>query len=92
MNGHTPSRPDVVVDWRPPRRPPRRRGRLFLLAVLAALILGAGTTLSYYVEALWYDSLGYAAVFWTTLNTPGAWSSARSPPSRSSCSTARSAR
>ena len=60
MNERTPGRPDVVVDWRPPRRP-RRRGRLFLLAVLAALFLGGGTALSYYVEALWFDSLGYAA-------------------------------
>jgi uncharacterized membrane protein (UPF0182 family) len=59
----------VVVDWPPPRRPPRRRGRLFLLAVLAVLILGASTTLSYYVDALWFGSLGYSAVFWTTLNT-----------------------
>ena len=72
MNRHPSSRPDVVVDWRPPRRPPHRRGRLLLLAALAAVVLGAGTTLSYYVEALWYDSLGYAAVFWTTLNAQAA--------------------
>jgi uncharacterized membrane protein (UPF0182 family) len=67
MNGHTPSRSDVVVDWRPPRRP-RRRGRFLLLALVLALLFGAGTVLSYYVDALWYDSLGFARVFWTTIN------------------------
>jgi len=68
MNGHPASRPDRVVDWPPPRRPSRRRGRYVLLAVLAALVFGGGTALSYYVEALWFGSLGYSAVFWTTLN------------------------
>jgi uncharacterized membrane protein (UPF0182 family) len=68
MNERTPPRPDVVVDWRPPRRPVRQRGRLVLLAVLAVLFLGAGTAISYYVEALWFDSLGYGSVFWTSLN------------------------
>src|SRR5262249_10610374 len=58
---------DVVVDWPPPRRPRRRLG-LLILALLAAIVLGGGTAVSYYVEALWFDSLGYAAVFWRTLN------------------------
>jgi len=65
MNGR-----DTVVDWKPPRspRPPRRRAGLwFALAVLGILLLGAGTTLSYYVESLWFGSLGYGDVFWTTL-------------------------
>src|SRR5437879_13034557 len=55
-----------TIDWPPPRRP-RRRGRLLILAVLAVLVLGAGTALSYYVDALWFDSLGYVDVFWKTL-------------------------
>src|SRR5438552_2076499 len=67
MNGRGDSRSDVVVDWSPPR-PPRRRGRLFLLALVAIVLLGGGTALSYYVESLWFESLGYAAVFWKTLN------------------------
>jgi uncharacterized membrane protein (UPF0182 family) len=67
MNGRGDSRSDVVVDWSPPR-PPRRRGRLFLLALVAIALLGGGTALSYYVESLWFESLGYAAVFWKTLN------------------------
>jgi hypothetical protein len=45
-----------------------RRGRLALLAVAVVLILSAGTTLSYYVDALWFSSLGYSEVFWRTLN------------------------
>ena len=56
-----------TVDW-PPRRPPRRRGRLAVVLLLGALALSAGTTLSYYVEALWFSSLGYGDVFWKTLN------------------------
>jgi uncharacterized membrane protein (UPF0182 family) len=39
-----------------------------VLALLAALVFGANTLLSYYVDALWFDSLGYASVFWTRLN------------------------
>ena len=61
--------------WRPAvnRPPPRRRYvRIFLLAVLALAVLGGGTTLSYYVDALWFESLGYASVFWTRLDLQGA--------------------
>src|SRR5262245_60333349 len=61
-----PDRDSTVVDWVPPRRP-RRRGRLLLLVVLGVLVLGTGTVLSYYVDQLWFDSLGYADVFWKTL-------------------------
>jgi uncharacterized protein len=56
-----------TIDW-PPQRRPRRRGRLVLFAIAAAILLGGGTALSYYVDALWFDSLGYGAVFWKTLN------------------------
>jgi uncharacterized membrane protein (UPF0182 family) len=59
-----------TIDW-PPRRPRRRRGRLVLIVLAVALILSAGTTLSYYVEALWFSSLGYVDVFWKTLNLQG---------------------
>src|SRR5882672_4841781 len=60
-----------TIDW-PPKRPRRRRGRLFLLAAVAVLLLSGGTALSYYVDALWFDSLGYVDVFWKTLNFQGA--------------------
>jgi len=57
-----------TLDWPPPPRKQRRRGRLFLLAVLAILFVAGGTALSYYVDALWFASLGYVDVFWKTLN------------------------
>src|SRR3954465_3377758 len=60
-----------TIDWPPPRRP-RRRGRLFILAVVAVAVLGGGTALSYYVDALWFGSLGYSDVFWRTLNIQAA--------------------
>jgi uncharacterized membrane protein (UPF0182 family) len=60
-----------TLDWHPPP-PPRRRGRLLLLAVIAAVVLGGGTALSYYVDALWWGSLGVADVFWKTLNMQAA--------------------
>src|SRR5438876_2215396 len=56
-----------TIDWPPPRRA-KRRGGLVLIAIVAAVLFGGGTALSYYVDALWFDSLGYAAVFWKTLN------------------------
>src|SRR5262245_16997359 len=56
-----------TIDWPPPRRPPRGRGRLFLLVVAGVLLLSAGTALSYYVDALWFVSLGVVDGFWTTL-------------------------
>src|SRR3954451_14668065 len=67
MNQRPPLGPEVI-DW-PRRRRPRRIGLLLLLVLLAVVFFGTGTTLSYYVEALWFDSLGYGSVFWTILNT-----------------------
>ena len=53
-----------TIDWPPPRRPRRRRGLPIIFGVLALLVLGGGTVLSYYVDALWFESLGVADVFW----------------------------
>ncbi len=36
--------------------------------MIAVLLLGGGTALSYFVESLWFGSLGFSDVFWTTLN------------------------
>jgi len=56
------------IDW-PRTLPPRRRRRFFLiLVVLACIVFGGRTALSYYVDALWFGSLGYGGVFWKTLN------------------------
>src|SRR5437016_7291468 len=48
--------------------PPRRRRFLFLIVVvLAVIVIGGRTGLSYYVDVLWFESLGYGDVFWKTL-------------------------
>src|ERR1700681_4447750 len=60
-----------TIDWPQRSRKPRRRGRFLLIAALAAIVFGGGTVLSYYVEALWFESLGYVDVFWKTLNLQG---------------------
>src|SRR5712672_728313 len=56
------------IDW-PRMHPPRRRRRFFLLiaAVLAGIFFGGRAALSYYVDVLWFESLGYRDVFWKTL-------------------------
>jgi len=59
------------IDWPPPRSGRPRRRRRFVLIILIALtvIFFAGrAALSYYVDLLWFESLGYAQVFWKTLN------------------------
>ena len=45
---------------------PRRRVILLVLAVLAVIVFGSRTALSYWVDLLWFRSLGYAPVFWKT--------------------------
>jgi len=45
-----------------PRR--SRRGLLFFIAIVAVLLLGSRTALSYWVDLLWFNSLGYGDVFW----------------------------
>ena len=49
-------------DW--PKQSPRlRRALLILIAFFAAILFGSRTVLSYYVDALWFQSLGYLDVF-----------------------------
>src|SRR6201993_1045248 len=54
------------IDWR--TRPPRRRRFFVVLALAAIIIFGSRTALSYYVDALWFGSLGYGDVFRKTLS------------------------
>lgn len=57
--------PDTI-DWK--ERPSRfRRVFFFLVAVFLVLLFSTRTTVSYYVDALWYGSLGYGEVFRKTL-------------------------
>jgi uncharacterized membrane protein (UPF0182 family) len=61
------------IDW-PPRnwppkhteRPRHRRRFLLILVVIAVIIFGGRIALSYYVDSLWFGSLGYGDVFWKT--------------------------
>src|SRR3984885_2952166 len=57
------------LDWPPPHSgPPRRRPRfLLILVVLAVIFFGSRACLSYYVDVLWFRSLGYGDVFFKTL-------------------------
>src|SRR5882724_1256027 len=56
------------TEW-PRMHPPRRRRRFFLLivAVIAGIFFGGRAALSYYVDVLWFESLGYRDVFWKTV-------------------------
>jgi uncharacterized protein len=57
------------IDWPRIQSPQRRRRFLLLiLAVLAVIFFGGRTALSYYVDVLWFGSLGYRDVLWKTLS------------------------
>jgi uncharacterized membrane protein (UPF0182 family) len=59
--------PDYIdsPDYLNPRR--SRRGLLILAAILFAIFVGLRSSLSEWVDLLWFESLGYGAVFWKTL-------------------------
>ena len=57
-------RGDIVISM----RRHRRIVRLALLVALGGVLLGGSTAASYYVDALWFESLGFASVFWTRLS------------------------
>jgi uncharacterized membrane protein (UPF0182 family) len=55
------------INWPKHKRPPRRRRKLLvLLAVVVGILFGGRTALSYWVDLLWFRSLGYGDVFWKT--------------------------
>jgi len=58
------------IDWPRMHSSHRRRGRRFvlILAVLVGILFVGRAALSYYVDVLWFGSLGYADVFWKTLS------------------------
>jgi uncharacterized membrane protein (UPF0182 family) len=59
----------VSIDFpREPRTPRRRRRLVILLILFAAVIFGARSVVSYWVDLLWFTSLGYGEVFWKTLS------------------------
>ena len=52
------------VGW--PHTPRRRRRVLFILVVVISAVFGCRVAFSYYLNALWFGSLGYRDVFWKT--------------------------
>ena len=54
------------IEWR--KRTPRRRRWFLILGLIAVFIFSSRTAISYYVEALWFGSLGYGGVFRKTVS------------------------
>jgi uncharacterized membrane protein (UPF0182 family) len=54
------------IEWQRPA--PRRRRFFLILGIVFIILLSSGTALSYYVDALWFGSLGYGDVFRKTLS------------------------
>jgi uncharacterized protein len=57
-----------TIDWPLHSQPARPKSRkfLFIIAILAVIVLGSRTAISYWVDLLWFRSLGYGEVFWKT--------------------------
>lgn len=57
------------IDWPRQAPPPGRHNRmlLFILVVIAFIFFGSRTALSYWVDLLWFRSLGYGSVLLRTL-------------------------
>ena len=55
-----------TIDWNKSSQHPRRTGRrlMFLIAIVAVILLFGRTAVSYWVDLLWFKSLGYEQVFW----------------------------
>jgi uncharacterized protein len=62
VNHRRAGRPSIVADGPGPRR---RLPYVLPFAILAVAVFGGRAAVSYYVDALWFESLGYSAVFWT---------------------------
>ena len=55
------------IDRPKQKQPLSRPAKILLLIVLLVVILfGGQTAISYWVDLLWFRSLGYGDVFWTT--------------------------
>jgi uncharacterized protein len=58
----------ILMPHQSARRPRGRRLLILIIVFVALIIFGARTGISYYVDALWFASLGYRAVFWRSLS------------------------
>ncbi len=62
MNRPMPIDSDVqVIDVDPPRR---RRWLPWVIGAVLVMLFTLSRAVHTYVEALWFDSLGYASVYW----------------------------
>src|SRR5262245_64064560 len=59
MSAHIPSADVIDVS---PRR--RKRWRIWLLIAIGFLFLFSARFVSIYLSALWFESLGFSAVYW----------------------------
>jgi uncharacterized membrane protein (UPF0182 family) len=56
-----------TIDWPPRAKPGGMRFVFLVVAVLLVLVIfGGRAVISYWVDLLWFRSLGYGEVFWTT--------------------------
>ena len=57
-----------TIDWPKLTSPPRRshRGLFFFIAIVAVVVFGSRGAISFWVDLLWFRSLGYGEVFWKT--------------------------
>ncbi len=58
-----------TIDW--PMSGKSRRARPFvylLLAVVLLIFIGGRTAISYWVDLLWFRSLGFSDIFWKTFH------------------------
>src|SRR3954453_17397572 len=63
MRDHDP----VILPSHSTVHPGRGRFAILTAAVLIVLLFSFRTLVSYYVDSLWFASLGYAGVFWKSL-------------------------
>src|SRR5438067_13450515 len=51
-----------IIDVTPKK--PRRRWKWLILVAIVVLFFGASRSVSIYLSAAWFGSLGYASIFW----------------------------
>ncbi|MBA2733385.1 MAG: UPF0182 family protein, partial [Acidobacteria bacterium] len=59
---------DNVIDISPSKRKPRRK-LVWIIAAGVALLFILFRSVSIYISALWFDSLGYSSVYWYIFRT-----------------------
>lgn len=60
-----PDSDDQIIDIKPIRT--RKRWRRWLILAIVAVVIALISSISLYVDALWFESLGFGSVFWYTL-------------------------